>query len=76
MYSSADVLASMVHHRFTTAVDKYLRTKLDDALLKVLERHTADLIKKYYVLPGPELSTDKLILKQFDLKECSLLTHE
>ncbi|GJT67693.1 hypothetical protein Tco_1019173 [Tanacetum coccineum] len=30
------------------------RTKLDDALLKVLERHTADLIEKYSVLPGPE----------------------
>ncbi|GKB17001.1 hypothetical protein Tco_0850924 [Tanacetum coccineum] len=37
-----------------TAVDKYLGTKLDDALLKVLERHTADLIEKYSVLPGPE----------------------
>ncbi|GJZ80591.1 retrovirus-related pol polyprotein from transposon TNT 1-94 [Tanacetum coccineum] len=30
------------------------RTKLDDALLKILERHTADLIEKYSVLPGPE----------------------
>ncbi|GJR60953.1 retrovirus-related pol polyprotein from transposon TNT 1-94 [Tanacetum coccineum] len=30
------------------------RTKLDDALFKVLERHTAYLIKKYSVLPGPE----------------------
>ncbi|GJT32149.1 hypothetical protein Tco_0922568, partial [Tanacetum coccineum] len=37
-----------------TAVDNYLGTKLDDALLKVLERHTADLIEKYSVLPGPE----------------------
>ncbi|GJX30394.1 hypothetical protein Tco_0238473 [Tanacetum coccineum] len=36
------------------AVDKYLGTKLDDALHKVLERHTANLIKKYSVLPGPE----------------------
>ncbi|GJU12510.1 hypothetical protein Tco_1134906 [Tanacetum coccineum] len=35
-----------------TAVDKYLGTKLDDALLKVLERHTADLIEKYSVMPG------------------------
>ncbi|GJT19559.1 hypothetical protein Tco_0878265 [Tanacetum coccineum] len=34
--------------------DKPERTKLDDALLKVLERHTADLIEKYSVLPGPE----------------------
>ncbi|GJW69751.1 hypothetical protein Tco_0126668 [Tanacetum coccineum] len=37
-----------------TAVDNYLGTKLDDALLKVLERHTEDLIEKYSVLPGPE----------------------
>ncbi|GJS95408.1 hypothetical protein Tco_0802376 [Tanacetum coccineum] len=37
-----------------TVVDKYLGTKLDDALLKILERHTADLIEKYSVLPGPE----------------------
>ncbi|GJV31537.1 hypothetical protein Tco_1391937 [Tanacetum coccineum] len=40
--------------QFLTAVDYYLGTKLDDALLKVLERHTADLIEKYSVLPGPE----------------------
>ncbi|GJR56152.1 hypothetical protein Tco_1406673 [Tanacetum coccineum] len=37
-----------------TVVDKYLGTQLDDALLKILERHTADLIEKYSVLPGPE----------------------
>ncbi|GJZ61862.1 hypothetical protein Tco_0617999 [Tanacetum coccineum] len=35
-------------------VDEYLGTKLDDALLKILERHTADLIEKYSVLPGTE----------------------
>ncbi|GJW96124.1 hypothetical protein Tco_0177932, partial [Tanacetum coccineum] len=40
--------------RFPTVVDEYLGTKLDDALLKILERHTADLIEKYSVLPGPE----------------------
>ncbi|GJY57200.1 hypothetical protein Tco_0456315 [Tanacetum coccineum] len=50
---SADVLAS-IRSQVPTAVDNYLGTKLDDALLKVLERHTADLIKKYSVLPGPE----------------------
>ncbi|GJR97072.1 hypothetical protein Tco_0269246 [Tanacetum coccineum] len=50
---SADVLAS-IKSQVPTAVDKYLGTKLDDALLKVLERHTADLIEKYSVLPGPE----------------------
>ncbi|GJT08147.1 hypothetical protein Tco_0842609 [Tanacetum coccineum] len=50
---SADVLAS-IRSQVPTAVDKYLGTKLDDALLKVLERHTADLIEKYSVMPGPE----------------------
>ncbi|GJV76253.1 hypothetical protein Tco_1507837 [Tanacetum coccineum] len=39
---------------FLCCVDEYLGTKLDDALLKILERHTADLIEKYSVLPGPE----------------------
>ncbi|GKA58453.1 hypothetical protein Tco_0757641 [Tanacetum coccineum] len=50
---SADVLAS-IRSQVPMAVDYYLGTKLDDALLKVLERHTADLIEKYSVLPGPE----------------------
>ncbi|GKD47957.1 hypothetical protein Tco_1276933, partial [Tanacetum coccineum] len=50
---SADVLAS-IRSQVPTAVDHYLGTKLDDALIKVLERHTADLIEKYSVLPGPE----------------------
>ncbi|GJU75522.1 hypothetical protein Tco_1272592 [Tanacetum coccineum] len=50
---SVDVLAS-IRTQVPTAVDNYLGTKLDDALLKVLERHTADLIEKYSVLPGPE----------------------
>ncbi|GJS02619.1 hypothetical protein Tco_0319127, partial [Tanacetum coccineum] len=65
---SADVLAS-IRSQVPTAVDKYLGTKLDDALLKVLERHTADLIEKYSYseLPGPE-STDKVALEEFDLK--------
>ncbi|GJT22709.1 hypothetical protein Tco_0892646 [Tanacetum coccineum] len=57
------------------------RTKLDDALLKTLERHTADLVEKYSVLPAPETkkrrnksptytikSTDKAALEEFDLK--------
>ncbi|GJX50916.1 hypothetical protein Tco_0277761 [Tanacetum coccineum] len=50
---SADVLAS-IKSQVPTIVDKYLGTKLDDALLKILERHTADLIEKYSALPGPE----------------------
>ncbi|GJV42450.1 hypothetical protein Tco_1420890 [Tanacetum coccineum] len=96
---SADVLAS-IKSQVPTVVDKYLGTKLDDALLKILERHTADLIEKYSVLPGPKSiknqesekspkeiirikreqgeekqdstysirSTDKMALKEFDLK--------
>ncbi|GJS38666.1 hypothetical protein Tco_0563709 [Tanacetum coccineum] len=43
---SADVLAS-IKSQVPTVVDEYLGTKLDDALLKILERHTADLIEKY-----------------------------
>ncbi|GJV78189.1 hypothetical protein Tco_1509773 [Tanacetum coccineum] len=31
-------------------------TKINDALLKALERHTADLVEKYSVLPAPESS--------------------
>ncbi|GKC32891.1 hypothetical protein Tco_1040185 [Tanacetum coccineum] len=50
---SADVLAS-IKSQVPTAVDEYLGTKLDDALLKILERHTTDLIEKYSVLPGLE----------------------
>ncbi|GKA97738.1 hypothetical protein Tco_0825632 [Tanacetum coccineum] len=49
----SDVLAS-IRSQVPTAVDSYLGTKLDDALHKVLERHTTDLIEKYSVLPGPE----------------------
>ncbi|GJV48309.1 hypothetical protein Tco_1438521 [Tanacetum coccineum] len=63
---STDVLAS-IKSQVSTIVDKYLGTKLDDALLKILKRHTADLIEKYSALPGPE-STDKVALKEFDLK--------
>ncbi|GJX71031.1 hypothetical protein Tco_0308202 [Tanacetum coccineum] len=50
---SAAALAS-IKSQVPTVVDKSLGTKLDDALLKILERHTADLIEKYSVLPGPE----------------------
>ncbi|GJS88441.1 hypothetical protein Tco_0771077 [Tanacetum coccineum] len=51
---SADVLTS-IRSQVPTAVDNYLGTKLDDALLKVLERHTADLIEKYSVLTWPRV---------------------
>ncbi|GJS46243.1 hypothetical protein Tco_0596364 [Tanacetum coccineum] len=49
---SADVLAS-IRSQVPTAVDNYLGTKLDDALHKVLERHTADLNRKYSVFAWP-----------------------
>ncbi|GKB46887.1 hypothetical protein Tco_0897640 [Tanacetum coccineum] len=50
---SANVLAS-IKSQVPTVVDKYLGIKLDDALLKILEPHIADLIEKYSALPGPE----------------------
>ncbi|GKF91629.1 hypothetical protein Tco_0275330, partial [Tanacetum coccineum] len=43
---SAAVLAS-IQSQVPLVVDKYVGTKLDDALLKALERHTADLVEKY-----------------------------
>ncbi|GKA22960.1 hypothetical protein Tco_0708922 [Tanacetum coccineum] len=42
--------------KIPTVVEKYVGTKIDDALLKALERHTADLVEKYSVLPAPESS--------------------
>ncbi|GJR36932.1 hypothetical protein Tco_1212616 [Tanacetum coccineum] len=50
---SAIALAS-IKSQVPTVIDKYLGIKLDDALLRILERHTADLIEKYSMLPGPE----------------------
>ncbi|GKF20526.1 hypothetical protein Tco_0069164, partial [Tanacetum coccineum] len=52
---SAAVLASIQSH-VPPVVDKYVGTKLDDALFKALERHTTDLVEKYSVLPTPESS--------------------
>ncbi|GKF76248.1 hypothetical protein Tco_0225692, partial [Tanacetum coccineum] len=49
---SATILA-FIKSQVPTVVDKYLGIKLDDALLRILERHTA-YIEKYSVLPGPE----------------------
>ncbi|GJU40928.1 hypothetical protein Tco_1193885 [Tanacetum coccineum] len=47
--------------------DEGTGTKLDDALLKTLERHTADLVEKYSMLPTPESSTNART-EEFDLK--------
>ncbi|GKG54480.1 hypothetical protein Tco_0560135, partial [Tanacetum coccineum] len=52
---SVVVLAS-IQSQVPPVVDKYIGTKLDDALLKTLKRHTADLVEKYSVLPAPESS--------------------
>ncbi|GJV58637.1 retrovirus-related pol polyprotein from transposon TNT 1-94 [Tanacetum coccineum] len=52
---SAAVLAS-IQSQVPPVVDKYVGTKLDDALLKALERHTADLVEKYSMLPTLESS--------------------
>ncbi|GKF03292.1 hypothetical protein Tco_0030215 [Tanacetum coccineum] len=52
---SGAVLAS-IQSQVPLVVDKYLGTKLDDALLKTLERHTADLVEKYFMLPTLESS--------------------
>ncbi|GJZ92900.1 retrovirus-related pol polyprotein from transposon TNT 1-94 [Tanacetum coccineum] len=51
----AAVLAS-IQSQVPIVVDKYLGTKVDDALLKALKKHTADLIQKYSGLPAPESS--------------------
>ncbi|GJV99714.1 hypothetical protein Tco_1554966 [Tanacetum coccineum] len=52
---STAILAS-IQSKVPLVIDKYVGTKLDDALLKALERHTVDLVEKYYVLPIPESS--------------------
>ncbi|GJX06563.1 hypothetical protein Tco_0194495 [Tanacetum coccineum] len=75
------IVLSTKSRKFRTRYVEYLGTKLDDALLKTLERHTADLVEKYSVLPAPETkkrrnksptytikSTDKAALEEFDLK--------
>ncbi|GJR64047.1 hypothetical protein Tco_0010112 [Tanacetum coccineum] len=52
---SAAMLA-FIQSQVPTVVEKYVGTKIDDALLKALERHTADLVEKYSVLLAPESS--------------------
>ncbi|GJS37801.1 hypothetical protein Tco_0536183 [Tanacetum coccineum] len=52
---SAAILAS-IQSQVPTVIEKYLGTKIDAALLKALERHTADLVEKYSVLPALESS--------------------
>ncbi|GJS54863.1 hypothetical protein Tco_0628225 [Tanacetum coccineum] len=51
---SASILAS-IQSQVPLVVDKYVGTKLDDALLKALERHTADLVENTLLLPDLEI---------------------
>ncbi|GJT73860.1 hypothetical protein Tco_1033146 [Tanacetum coccineum] len=73
---SADVLAS-IQSQVPPVVDKYLGTKLDDALLKTLERHTSPeeiiRIKRDQEEKKQEPTytiklTDQAALEEFDLK--------
>nr|GEW36817.1 hypothetical protein [Tanacetum cinerariifolium]GEW37788.1 hypothetical protein [Tanacetum cinerariifolium] len=52
---SVAALAS-IQSQVPTVADKYLGTKLNDALLKALERHTTDLIEKYSRLSASKSS--------------------
>ncbi|GKD62257.1 hypothetical protein Tco_1299766 [Tanacetum coccineum] len=49
---SAEALASL-KSQVPMVVEHYLGSKVGDDLQKVLQRHTADLIQKYYVKPAP-----------------------
>ncbi|GJV12666.1 hypothetical protein Tco_1354207 [Tanacetum coccineum] len=42
--------------KFPMVVDDYLGSKLGDALQKALQKHSEDLIQKYFVKPAPESS--------------------
>ncbi|GJQ89511.1 hypothetical protein Tco_0000650 [Tanacetum coccineum] len=77
----SDAVLASFNPNVPPVVDKYVGTKLDDALVKALERHTADLVEKYSMLPTPEEKeekkqeptytiklTDKAALEEFDLK--------
>ncbi|GKF05671.1 hypothetical protein Tco_0036339, partial [Tanacetum coccineum] len=59
------VLASIQSHVLLVFY-KYVGTKLDDALLKALERHTADLVEKYSVPPTTESSKKKEFEKSLE----------
>ncbi|GJT62450.1 hypothetical protein Tco_1005983 [Tanacetum coccineum] len=50
---SAKALATL-KSQVPTVVEHYHESKIDDDLQKVLQRHIADLIQKYFVKPAPE----------------------
>ncbi|GJX81599.1 hypothetical protein Tco_0331080 [Tanacetum coccineum] len=43
-------LLSTIKYKFPNAIKEYLGTSLDDALYKVLQKHSADITKEHYVL--------------------------
>ncbi|GKE97257.1 hypothetical protein Tco_1582112 [Tanacetum coccineum] len=52
---SAETLATL-KSQVPTVIDNYLGSKFGDVLQKELQKHTADLIRKYSVKPTPESS--------------------
>ncbi|GJS23178.1 hypothetical protein Tco_0451810 [Tanacetum coccineum] len=77
---SADVLAS-IRSQVPTAVNNYLGTKLDDALLKSrrkLSKHRREQDEEKQDSTYSIRSTDKVDLEEFDLKSAppALLSHE
>ncbi|GJX64436.1 hypothetical protein Tco_0298779 [Tanacetum coccineum] len=50
---STEALATL-KSQVPTIVEHYHESKIDDDLQKVLQRHTADLIQKYFMKPAPE----------------------
>ncbi|GJT49955.1 hypothetical protein Tco_0976112 [Tanacetum coccineum] len=52
---SAEALSTL-KSQVLTVIEHYLGSKIRDDLQKVLQRHTADLIQKYFVKPAPESS--------------------
>ncbi|GKG39219.1 hypothetical protein Tco_0463364, partial [Tanacetum coccineum] len=63
---SAKALASL-KSQVPTVVEQYLGSKISDDLQNFLHRHTADLIRKYFVKPAPESS--KIQKPTFDLEQ-------
>nr|GEV38187.1 hypothetical protein [Tanacetum cinerariifolium] len=66
IYHSAEALASF-KSQVSTVIDNYLGSKLGDALQKVLQRHTADLIQQYSVKLA--LETSKILTPTIDLEQ-------
>ncbi|GJW56128.1 hypothetical protein Tco_0102859 [Tanacetum coccineum] len=59
--------SAILKSQVPTVVEQYLGSKIGDDLQKVLQRHNADLIKKYSVKPAPESS--KIQKPMIDLEQ-------